>query len=48
MAQICVTVNTNNNIIQVVFLEMRTYTVHKSFKVKLCGKYLDKLKAEFS
>lgn len=48
MAQIGVAVHINNSIIQVVSLGMRTYTVYKSFKVQLCGKYLDKPKAEFS
>lgn len=46
MGHISVTVRINYNIIQVVLVEMGIYTVYKSFKVHLGGKYLDKLKAE--
>lgn len=45
--QICVTVHINYGIIQVVLVEMGNYTVYKSFKVHLSGKYLDKPKAAF-
>lgn len=47
MGQICVTVNINYNIIQVVLIDIGTYTVYKSFKAHFSGKYLDKPKAEF-
>lgn len=42
---ICVMVHINYSIIQVVLVEMSTYTIYKSFKVHLSGKYLDKPKA---
>lgn len=47
-AQVGVIVHINSTIILVVFLGVRAYTVYKSFKVQLCGKYLDKPKAEIS
>lgn len=47
-AHVGVIVHINSTIILVVSLGVRAYTVYKSFKVQLCGKHLDKPKAEIS